>query len=50
MRRLCEGLPVLVVNLTQSCSANPAGFIDGVTVGVMASVLIAFYILRKHYK
>jgi hypothetical protein len=36
--------------LVQSCTANPAGFIDGVTIGVMASILLAFYILRKHYK
>jgi hypothetical protein len=37
-------------DLVQSCTANPAGFIDGVTVGVVFSVLLAFYILRKHYK
>jgi hypothetical protein len=40
----------MLSQLVQSCTANPAGFIDGVTVGVVFSVLIAFYILRKHYK
>lgn len=36
--------------LVQSCTANPAGFMDGVTIGVMSSVLLVFYLVRKHYK
>jgi hypothetical protein len=40
----------MTTDLVQSCTANPAGFIDGVTVGVVSCVLVAFYILRKHYK
>ena len=40
----------MIAELVPSCTANPAGFIDGVTVGVVFSVLIAFYVLRKHYK
>jgi hypothetical protein len=40
----------MISELLQTCNANPAGFIDGVTVGVVFSVLTAFYILKRHYK
>lgn len=40
----------MTAELVQSCTANPAGFIDGVTIGVVGCTLLAFYILRKHYK
>lgn len=34
----------------KTCTANPASFLDGVTIGVIASVVLAFIAIRKFNK
>lgn len=40
---------MLTLTVTQ-CNASAAGFFDGVTFGVVFSVLLAVYAVRKNYK
>jgi hypothetical protein len=40
----------MLAMITPSCTANPAGFLDGVTIGVVGCVLVTFAMIRRYYK
>lgn len=48
--RLGKGLPMwrITNELTRSCVANPAGFMDGVTVAVVAIVILTALAIRRN--
>jgi hypothetical protein len=48
--RLREGLHMWTVTneITRSCVANPAGFMDGVTVAVLTLVIITALAIRRN--
>jgi len=41
-------LPTLTSELARSCVANPASFMDGVTVTIMAVVILGALAIRKN--